>query len=154
MKHEDIKIAKHELRIVGKECHVAKPEEASEPIGVLWDTFNTDNLAQTIPNQTKTGSLYCVYTNYRIDGSYTALLGLAVDSIESIPPDMTHIDIAVGPYARYAIEGEMPAVLIDAWNYINSTPLDYQRAFKTDFDYYSPEALEGKGNVDVYVGIK
>jgi len=153
MKHENIKIAKHEIRIIGIKCSV-KPEETTKTLGVLWDTFNAENLAQTIPNQAKPGSLYCVYTDYRRDGSYNAILGCAVDSIETIPTDMTHIDIAAGPYARYAVGGEMPAALIHCWNTINSTPLDYQRAFKTDFDYYTPEALEGKGDVFVYVGIK
>lgn len=114
---------------------INKDGQADKDIGVLWQKFTQDNLADKL--EEKDGSeLYCVYTDYESDHNdyYTAVLGCKVSSIEYLPEGFTGKAIPASRYIVFAPEGKFPNNVVATWQHVWQT--DIQRIYTADFDIH------------------
>jgi len=96
--------------------------------------------------------VYGVYFDYESDasGMFSVLAG--ADQIASSQIELQQIKIEAGDYMVFKGEGAMPQAVIDTWMRIwdfFSNDSEYQRAYKTDFEFYASET-----QVEIYIGIK
>ncbi|MFC2049239.1 GyrI-like domain-containing protein, partial [Chlamydiota bacterium] len=99
-----------------------------------------------------------LYTDYEGDHTkpFSYIIGCRVSKVENLP---SGLDFAVVPeqkYALYTSRGLFPQSLIKTWTEIWESQL--KRAFKADFEVYSPRTEEkcfigDEKEVQVFVGI-
>jgi len=97
--------------------------------------------------------VYGVYFDYESDasGMFSVLAG--ADQIASSQVELQQIKIEAGDYMVFKGEGgAMPQAVIDTWMRVwdfFSSDSEYQRIYKTDFEFYASET-----QVEIYIGIK
>ncbi len=147
------KVLVESFLVIGIEARTTNQREMSGQgaIGALWGRLTQDELLERIPNRMD-DRIVAVYSNYENDrdGEYSYLLGAKVRTAERVPDGMISRQVVPGEYAMFSAKGG-PAVemVVGIWKKIWALETDkkLERAYQTDFEVYSPDAL-----MDVYVG--
>jgi len=126
----------------------AEMNQKTQKIGPLWGEFYN----KVHPTLAKGSTVYSVYGNYESDfrGEFDVLLGS--DTLSMLAYENS-IRIEKGKYLVFEVKGELPQGIIETWGkiweYFSSTTTKEKRAYKTDFERYTPN-----DEVDIYIGIK
>lgn len=119
-------------------------------IGPLWQRF----FAQAAPRLQPTSKVYGVYSGYESDfnGSFDVYAAANTLSAQDVA-GLEAVEIQAGNYLVFSAEGELPQACIDlwgeVWRYFQSEEAQYQRAYTTDFEYYS-----GEQSISIYIAVK
>ena len=140
--------------VMGIEARTTNQREMSGQgaIGALWGRLTKDKLLERIPNR-EDNRIVAVYSDYESDrdGEYSYLLGAKVRTAEEVPDGMISRQVGPGEYALFSAKGG-PAVemVVGIWKKIWALETDrkLERAYQTDFEIYSPDAL-----VNIYIGL-
>lgn len=148
------KITLEQLVVVGIAVRTNNADgKAMREIGELWQRFYTYNVMQKIPNRTS-DKVYCIYTDYKSDftGDYTTVIGCEVSSIEGISDDLIVKEIPKCDYLCISVEGKVPEIVGETWNYIWKS--DIKRKYVADFDVYdNSEGNPDRMKVTTYLSI-
>ena len=129
-----------------------QPEDAQ--LDRLWEKFNDERLADTIPDKVAGSPVYGVYTEYEdgTEGDYSVLAGVEVSDETKVPDDYATLTLEAGEYLVFRAQGRMPETAVETWSqvwrYFESEDAP-ERTFLTDYEVY-----EGTGQVTLYVGIR
>ena len=120
-------------------------------LGDLWGRFYLEDIASKIPN-TLDKAIVAIYTDYESDytGSYTAIIGVKVSTLERVPKGMVGRTFEGGTYKKFIAEGEMPEAIVKQWQYIWENDNNLNRRYTADFEVYNPD-LE---IVEIFVGVQ
>jgi len=162
MKKESV--TKPEMKMIGLSVRTNNKNEMNPQqakiSGLAGNYFIYDS-AVKIPNRKNPGLTFVVYTEYASDehGDYTYFIGEEVTSFENLPPDFKSLTIPASRYQKLTTpSGQMPQVVIDAWQQIwKMTDKDFggKRTYQADFEVYGPNASDpANTSVDIYIGIK
>ncbi len=127
----------------------------AEDLGNLWGKFTTGNLMQTIPNTTG-NEIYAIYTDYESDfrGSYTAILGLKVSSLDTIPDGLIGRAFEAGNFKKFTAKGIIPNAVIDTWEEIWTDDKQLKRKYTYDFELYGNKSQnEENSEVEIFIAI-
>lgn len=113
-----------------------------------WDRFRQDETVARITGKV-TGSLVSIYTDYESDytGPYTLVLGYEVAPDAEVPAGLRIVETPPQKYAVILAQGEMPAAVQQAWQWVWASALD--RAYTVDFDEYL-----GPNDVRLHVALR
>lgn len=116
----------------------------------LWQRFWAEVGVQVERGE----SAFGVYTNYESDHTGQFDVIAAVNRKAPLTgEDIQTVELPAGKYLVFANQGEMPEVVIEAWQqvwqYFSQPSTHYQRAYTTDFEFY-----KGADAVEVYIAIK
>jgi len=138
------------FQVAGLTVRTTNREEAapaSARIGALWGRFFDEQTYESTPHRTPDARIYGVYSAYASDanGAFDVSVGVAVsDGADSVA-------IEAGDYLVFDAQGEMPQMVISAWqriwHYFEQHPRIVRR-FRSDF-----EAYEGPDKVAIHIGI-
>lgn len=125
--------------------------QAIMDIGQLWARFFDEQIFDKIPYKEEE-NIYMVYTDYSSGhtGTYTALLGAKVASLDYVPAGMTGRSLNGGVFEKFVATGEMPQALIDTWQKIWNLHDTLGRSYTHDFEVYTSSADH---EVSVYVAV-
>ena len=133
----------------------AEMNPAIAQLGGLWGRFFSESWERQLPARGDDGRIYGVYSGYESDqhGAFdvTAGVALADPATPQTAPGAVRVDIEPGDYLVFTGQGEMPQMVIDAWQRVWRHFADnpqVQRRFGTDF-----EAYEGPDKVAIHVGV-
>jgi len=153
-----------EMKLIGICVRTNNAQEANpetSKIGALLAQFFSQNMAQSIPDRKNRGVTICCYTEYDSDaqGDYLYFVGEEVTSLNDIPDFLKGLTISASKYTKFTTdEGQMPAVVISAWQEIwqmSAYNLGGERTFQADFEIYDHRALDpARTVVDLFIGIK
>lgn len=118
-------------------------------IGKLWEKFFSEWHVENLWLQWK--PTYGVYYNYSSgrNWDFDLLIGWESDNIEWYDV----IEIANTPYKEYSTNGIMPSKIHTAWAEIWNDH-GIQRAYKTDYEYYTSSGDVKNPDVRIFVGLK
>ncbi|HVW97408.1 MAG TPA: effector binding domain-containing protein [Mucilaginibacter sp.] len=128
--------------------------KSQKDIGELWTRLMVENLAEKTSNQIS-DDIYCVYTDYESDhtGSYTAVLGYRVSTLNDLPDGFTGLSVPEGKYKIYYLEGKFPDNVGKAWQEIWESRIE--RIYRADYDLYQAGALSfEETKAQIYLGIR
>jgi predicted transcriptional regulator YdeE len=116
----------------------------------LWQRFFGEQTYASTPKRTADTRIFSVYSAYEsdADGAFDVMAGVAVsnglDSANSVA-------IEAGDYLVFTGQGEMPQMVIVAWQriwqYFEAHP-EVVRSYRSDF-----EAYEGPDKVSIHIGV-
>lgn len=144
------------MKIIGITVRTSNAAGASgTDIPTLWNRFMSEGVLSKIPNRIN-DTIYCVYTEYEGNHTqpYTTLLGCQVTELDSIPGNMTGIEIPMGLYEQVTATGNlMNGIVFEAWMEIWQRPLN--RTYKADFEVYDEKAANlSNAEVKIFVGVQ
>jgi len=148
--------------VVGISARTTNAQEMSGRgvIRKMWQRFMSEQLLEKIPNRADSNIL-ALYTNYESDanGAYTFVLGAKVASAAKIPGGMVAVKVPAAKYSVFTTDrGPTAKVVPEAWARIwslSKSQLGGQRAYKTDFELYGPQAADPQNaQVQIHIGIK
>lgn len=153
-----------EIKLLGlKSRRTNNIREKSPSTAVIAPTFTqyfTRDLASSIPQRTKPGRTFNIYTDYDSDhtGNYIYFIGEEVENCDHIPEDLAMHIIPSQMYVKFTTQvGPIPHIVIEAWQEIwkmNEDVLQGPRNYLSDFEIYDQRALDKKhAMIDIYVGI-
>lgn len=123
----------------------------------LWQKFWNEKIQDQIPNKINQ-DIYAIYTDYETDftGSYTTIIGSAVQHLKTIPEGMISLEIATANYHKIISKGNMPEAIGNTWLEIwGNKDLDAQRAYIADFTIHGEKYYHGEeAEVDTYLSVK
>lgn len=124
--------------------------QAMRDLGELWQRFIQENIPQKIVNKVN-NCVYCIYTDYESDytGNYTAIIGVAVNSLERIPTGLVGRTFEGGNFLIYEAIGEMPQAVGEVWNNIWSKDAALNRLYTYDYEVYG----ENEKGVNIYIAV-
>ena len=129
--------------------------QSAKDIGVLWQRFMSEGIAEKIPNKMD-NEVLSIYTNYQGDHTqpYDTILGCRVNTLEGIPAGMVGQAFDGGTYAKYISKGDLTqGAVYETWVEIWSKNL--KRVFTADFEVYGEKALNPTDvEVEILVAIK
>jgi predicted transcriptional regulator YdeE len=153
-----------EIKLVGITARTNNANESDPSLAKITPTmlkYFNEGLPAKIPHRVKTGTTFCVYTDYESDitGDYTYFIGEEVETLETIPEGLETLVIPAQLYAKFTTEpGIMPNVVIEAWQKIwQMTLQDFgqPRRFSADFEVYDERSSDPQNaTLDVYIGLK
>lgn len=119
----------------------------------LWEQFQSQRVADSVPNRIGKDSIFGVYSDYDSDatGFYSVTAGVMVGSESSISVLET-IQVQTGDYLVFEGQGDMPQAVVDTWKKVWSYFADntkYKRNYKTDFERY-----QGSNRIAIYIGVE
>ena len=120
----------------------------------LWEKFNDERLAETIPDKVAGSPVYGVYTEYENggQGDYSVLAGVEVTDETKVPDDYATLTLEAGEYLVFRAQGRMPETAMEiwgkVWHYFEAEDAP-ERAFLTDYEVY-----ESTDKVAIFVGVK
>ena len=125
--------------------------QAMKDIGELWSRFFDEQIFDKIPYK-EDENIYMVYTDYSSNytGTYIALLGARVASLDYVPGNMTGRSFNGGIFKKFVARGDMPQALIETWQKIWSMDDDLGRTYTYDFEVYTANAQE---EIDIFVAV-
>lgn len=130
--------------------------KSSQDIGMLWQRFHSDKLAEKIPY--KDGdTVYSIYTDYTSDhqGKFTSIIGCKVSALDNIPPDMIGRKFHGGKYRKFTASGKLPEAIATAWRSIWEQDKSLNRAYTTDFEIYDQRSANFEhGEVDIFIAVE
>ena len=149
-------VTQDEKKIIGVEARTSNREESNLQTGkipALWQKFF--QIEAIIPNRKTTNTILGTYTSYESDykGEYSLIVSSEVSSLDEVPEEMVGATIPSARYLVFTAEGEVPAALIRAWEYIWKYFSDnppYERAYTTDFELHDKR---NQSKVDLYIAI-
>lgn len=128
-----------------------RPEQAQ--LDRLWEKFNDQQLADSIPDKAAGSPVYGVYMEYQDGGDdYSVLAGVEVADETRIPDDFATVTLEAGEYLVFQGNGRKPGAAAALWGRIwryfeqEGAP---RRAFLTDY-----EVLEEPDRITICVGIR
>lgn len=132
-----------------------QPETAK--LKKLWECFFAEHWLEKIQHKlTGNHFVYGVYSNYASDHNdfYTVTAGVAVSEASSQEKEIQTILIESGNYLVFENQGEMPKVVIEAWQAVwhyfqGHSDSALKRKYATDFEVYLD-----KDKVALYIGIE
>lgn len=118
--------------------------KAASDIGALWGRFISENLLEKIPNQADPDIL-CVYTDYEKDhtGKYTCILGLKVNSLDTIPEGLVGRSFTGGKFQPFLAAGELPQAVVSTWQEIWDQDQKLNRSYTYDYEVYDERSRKG-----------
>lgn len=123
-------------------------------IGALWNKFLSQNVIESIPDKID-NTIYSVYTDYEKDYTkpYTVILGCKVNSLNSVPKELTVKMILGGNYKIFTAKGKISdGIIYKEWKKIWESGLN--RKYTSDFEVYSAKAQNpDDAEVDIYIAI-
>ncbi len=132
--------------IIGVEMRVSNvPENAANDMSTLWGKFMVRDIINILPNKVST-EVYCVYMDYANDGSFTAVIGCRVNSIEQIPKGCVAKHIPEFKSKCYKTSGKLPDCLIELWKEVRMDNT-IERAYFIDYEKFGERA----GDIDFYI---
>jgi predicted transcriptional regulator YdeE len=146
-----------EFHIIGISARTTnRNDQSQKDIGELWTRFMEKGLIAQIPN-IESSDIHCVYTDYESDhtGSYTAVVGCKVSSLEHIPEGFCGISVPSGKYLLFRPEGRFPDCVADAWRYIWDSDGERSRRYSADYDVYGWNADNPQSaKAEVYLSVR
>lgn len=127
--------------------------KSTADLGKLWGRFYAENVQTRIPNKLSE-EIYSIYTNYEngYKGKQSAIIGLKVESLDSIPEGLIGREFAGGRYTKFIAKGEMPMAVIDKWKKIWKRDKELNRQYTADFEVYGEKSQNGKNSeVEIYI---
>jgi predicted transcriptional regulator YdeE len=125
--------------------------EESDPqtarIKTLWNRFFGEQTYASTPHRTADTRIFSVYSAYESDahGAFDVMAGVAVSG------GADSVTIQAGDYLVFTGQGEMPQMVIAAWQriwqYFEAHP-EVVRSYRSDF-----EAYEGPDKVSIHIGV-
>jgi predicted transcriptional regulator YdeE len=148
-------ITLREMKVIGIHTETTNNEDKITP---LWNTYITNNIGQTIPNQLKQAPTLAVYSHYESDenGKYTLTLGKEVSETTNVPNNMITHTIPGGRYAVFTSrKGTLPEIVLETWQHIWEWSKENKRAFTYDFEFYDERYLDPSNRqVEIYIALK
>ncbi|MDO5986808.1 GyrI-like domain-containing protein [Flavivirga amylovorans] len=129
--------------------------QSAKDIESLWGKFWGENIQKQIPNKIN-DDIYAVYTDYETDvnGPYTTVIGLAVNSLENIPEGFVGITIKKAVYQKFVSKGKMPEAIFNTWVEIWQNK-NLNRAYKADFTVHGKKYYDGdNAEVETFLSVK
>lgn len=129
--------------------NAAEMEADTSKIGDLWDDF-FKKIAHQLEEDT---AAYGVYYDFESDehGEYSIMAGVESNDAPA-DADLVTAEIEEGDYVVFRVEGELPEIVVECWHkiwdYFSSDDAEYQRAFRTDFEYYKSDS-----EVEIYISV-
>jgi predicted transcriptional regulator YdeE len=123
-------------------------EPATARIEGLWNRFFAEETYRSTPHRTEDARIFGVYSGYEsdADGPFDVTVGVAVSHAAG-----EAATIESGDYLVFTTQGEMPAMVIDAWQriwqYFEANPT-IARRYRSDF-----EAYDGPDKVAIHIGV-
>lgn len=140
--------------VVGVGCQTSNQGEMqvdTAKIPRLWNAFEGQVANLTSSDNPST---YAVYSEFQsgADGNYNIVAGINIDDNDmGRPAEAAVVEIAVGNYLKFVFLGSVPQVVqqgwVDIWRFFQENNR-YKRAFKTDFEHYTPFGVE------IYIGLE
>ncbi len=144
------------FNIIGIETQTSNESgKAAVDLGKLWEQFYVENIPSKIPNKTSE-EVYSIYTDYESDytGKYTCIIGLKVDSIDTIPEGLVGRNFKGGSYQKFVAKGQMPHAVLESWQEIWKLDKELNRKYTADFEVYGVKAQKGDDSeVEIYIEI-
>ena len=122
-------------------------DPASARIGTLWNRFFGEETYRSTPGRTGDARIFGAYSGYESDahGAFDVTVGVAVAGSAG------SVAIEAGDYLVFTCQGEMPQMVIAAWQriwqYFEAHP-EIARRYRSDF-----EAYEGPDKVAIHIGV-
>jgi predicted transcriptional regulator YdeE len=148
------KTQKSEFKLIGLKLESKTTNEggqSSVDCGKLWQKFETENLAESIPDKLS-DEIYAVYFDY--EGDYTKpfsyFIGCKVKIDTDVPHGMDHLIIPAGNFTKVIAKGKMPDCVANSWKDIWNSKTD--RAYKYDFEIYGERSKDwSNAEVEIFV---
>jgi len=142
------------IKISTSKSNESNPETALIP--ALWQQYFSENIVEQIQNKLDESNPLGVYTEYDDEhrGHYSVMVGQEVSALENITDELVGLEIPAGRYLIFSEEGDMPAVIFSLWQKILNYFSDHkncQRAFTTDFEFYSNDS---SSKIEIYIAVK
>ncbi len=112
-------------------------QKAVQDLGMLWGRFFSEDIASKVPN--KLGDeIFSLYTDYESDytGKYTAILGVKVSSLDSIPEGMIGRTFQGGSYQKFTTKSLEPESVVDVWKEVWARDKELNRRYTVDFEVH------------------
>ena len=124
-------------------------QQSVEDIGKLWERFFSENIAAQVPNKAS-DAIYSLYTDYESDytGKYTAILGMKVSSLDSIPKGMVGRQFKGGNYQKFTAKSLEPESVVDVWKEVWAKNEELNRKYTVDFEVHK----QGE-KTEVYIAV-
>ncbi|GGE55637.1 GyrI-like domain-containing protein [Priestia taiwanensis] len=149
-----------EMKVIGIHTETKNSTELTEEakIAPLWNTYMTNNIGLSIPNQLKQAPTIAIYSNYENDetGKYMLTIGKEVVKTSDVPTNMVAQTIPGGRYAIFTSrKGVLPEIVFETWQYIWQWSKENARAFTYDFEFYDERYNDPTNcQVEIYVAMK
>ena len=128
--------------------------QSVKDIETLWSKFWGEEIQKQIPNKAS-NDIYAVYTEYETDvnGPYTTIIGLPVNSLEDIPEGFVGITIEKAKYQKFVSKGKMPEAVFNTWMEIWQNK-NLNRAYKADFTIHGEKYYDGdNAEVETFISV-
>jgi len=128
-------------------------KQAMTDMGELWSRFYFEDIISKIPNRIN-NDIYSIYTDYETDytGSYTAIIGCKVTSVDSIPEGLTGREFSSGQYLKFIAKGKMPDAVINQWKAIWDRDKVLNRNYTADFEIYGQKSQDqNDAEIEIYI---
>ena len=128
--------------------------QSVKDIETLWSKFWGEEIQKQIPNKAS-NDIYAVYTEYETDvnGPYTTIIGLPVNSLENIPEGFVGITIEKAKYQKFVSKGKMPEAVFNTWMEIWQNK-NLNRAYKADFTIHGEKYYDGdNAEVETFISV-
>lgn len=124
--------------------------KAIEDLGALWQKFFHQNVSEKVPNKLSE-DVYSLYTDYETDytGKYTAIIGLRVSSLKSIPEGMIGREFNGGVYKKFITASEESDAVVDVWKEVWAKDKELNRQYTVDFEVHKKDLP-----AEVYIAVK
>lgn len=129
--------------------------KAAMDLGRLWEQFFNENIPGKIANKLS-DEIYSIYTDYESDytGNYKAIIGLKVDSLDSIPGDLIGREFEGGTYKKFVAKGKLPDAVASTWNEIWEKDSELKRIYTADFEVYGQKSQNGENSeVEIFIAV-
>ncbi|MCR8644678.1 zinc ribbon domain-containing protein [Paenibacillus sp. N1-5-1-14] len=159
---EPVTVTRDEMKVIGIATRTTNACEAGPEgaIPKLWQQFFEEQVGSRIPNQSEAPALLGLYTNYESDitGEYDMVIGMTVNTLESIPDGMVG---QVIPAAKYVVFTSpigplmeiIPATWHHIWQWMQHT--EEVRTYTGDFELYDARSSNpNAAQVDIYIAIQ
>lgn len=121
--------------------------------GELWQHFETNKIAELIPNKTS-DVIYAVYYDYESNenGLFSYFIGCKVEDNSEKPENLDEIKIPQQSYYIETAKGRMTGCITDAWRRIWDSNIN--RKFGFDFEVYDERSRNWKNaEIDIFLSV-
>lgn len=145
------------IKIIGIEVRTTNENgQALEDLGKLWGRFFSEKIAEQIPNKIS-NDVYAVYTDYESNykGKYTTIIGMEVDSLESIPDGMVGRAFSEQKSEKFIAKGELHKAIGETWMQIWEKDEVLNRSYLHDYEVYGEKAQDpSNAEIEIFIGVK
>ncbi|MFZ3229127.1 MAG: GyrI-like domain-containing protein [Pseudobdellovibrio sp.] len=149
------------FRVIGISIRTKNSAELSGhgKIGPLWNEYISKSISEKIPDKINYETI-AVYYDYETDatGYFSMLIGAKVKPNTTPPTGMVAIDIpAQTSEVITSDKGEMPAVIISAWQqiWLKTEQNELNRKYSFDYELYDERSINpSAGQIDIYITVK